>query len=377
MVHIDTVLLKVAARCNINCTYCYVYNMGDMGWSRLPKTMSPETISATINALGDLYRAQQAPFAVVLHGGEPLLLGEEKLTLLLEGLRGVLGECTLAIQTNGILITDSILSICSRTGTSISVSLDGPKDVNDKNRLDLSGETTFDKTLAGIYRLKAHSDSTFLFSGVLSVINPDSDPRTVYTFLKSIGVPSMEFLYRDGNHDRLPTGKASFESTEYGNWLAKLWDIYISDATPVPIRILDDVTRLILGGHGTKEGMGTSEYAIIIIDTDGSVTKNDTLKSAFDGADRFHTTWSVHTDDLAQITDTSEFKEYHLLQHPTSDICKKCRLLRVCGGGMPLSRWRSDCGYDNPSVYCYDHKHLIDHVASRLTRVNICSRASP
>jgi uncharacterized protein len=373
MTRIDTVLLKVASRCNIDCTYCYVYNMGDIGWSKMPKTMSPSTISATVHALGNLLQVQQSPFAVVLHGGEPFLLAEASFAVLLKGLRDVLGEdCPISIQTNGILLKDSTLAICSRTRTSISISLDGPKEVNDRNRLGFSKETTFDATMAGIRRIQNHPDTKFLFTGTLSVIAPDSDPRSVYDFFKGLGVPSMNFLYRDGNHDRLPVGKSAFESVEYGSWLAKLWGIYMGDPNPVPIRVLDDITRLILGGEGTKEGCGTSDYGIIIIDTDGTVTKNDTLKSTSDGADRFQSGWSVHTDDLAAITDTQEFQEYHRLQQPTSDTCVKCRLRGMCGGGMPLSRWKSGTRYDNPSVYCRDHMHLIDHVADRLKRATIC-----
>ena len=37
---IDTVLLKVASRCNLNCTYCYVYNKGDTTWQGMPAQMS-------------------------------------------------------------------------------------------------------------------------------------------------------------------------------------------------------------------------------------------------------------------------------------------------------------------------------------------------
>ena len=73
MVELDTVVLKVASRCNINCRYCYVYNMGDSGWSRGPKQMSRDTCRATAMALARLVREQRRPFAVVLHGGEPLL----------------------------------------------------------------------------------------------------------------------------------------------------------------------------------------------------------------------------------------------------------------------------------------------------------------
>lgn len=75
MIEIDTVLIKVASRCNINCTYCYVYNMGDEGWADMPNHISPETTLAISNALSELTHLQTRPFAVVLHGGEPLLLG--------------------------------------------------------------------------------------------------------------------------------------------------------------------------------------------------------------------------------------------------------------------------------------------------------------
>ena len=48
---IDTVLVKVASRCNINCTYCYVYNMGDDGWQDMPALISRETIAALARAI--------------------------------------------------------------------------------------------------------------------------------------------------------------------------------------------------------------------------------------------------------------------------------------------------------------------------------------
>jgi uncharacterized protein len=64
-VQIDTVLVKVASRCNINCTYCYVYNMGDDGWRDMPALISRETVGALAEALGELARDQAKPFATV------------------------------------------------------------------------------------------------------------------------------------------------------------------------------------------------------------------------------------------------------------------------------------------------------------------------
>ena len=52
-IQLDTVLLKVASRCNINCRYCYVYHMGDDRSSRLKKLMSPDTMDAVAHSLGN------------------------------------------------------------------------------------------------------------------------------------------------------------------------------------------------------------------------------------------------------------------------------------------------------------------------------------
>ena len=34
-------ILKIHSRCNLSCTYCYVYEMADRGWPDLPKRMDP------------------------------------------------------------------------------------------------------------------------------------------------------------------------------------------------------------------------------------------------------------------------------------------------------------------------------------------------
>ena len=374
MIAIDTVLVKVASRCNINCRYCYVYNMGDTRWATMPKQISDTTITALAKVLGDLSRAQQRRFAVVFHGGEPLLLGSHKFAVILAALRRVLpSEYPFSLQTNGMLITEEILDLCSEYRTSLGVSIDGPPDVNDRHRIDHAGKGTHKKVLEGIEKLQNHRDSDFLYTGLLAVIDPESAPCEVYNFFKELNAPSLELLYRDGNHSQFPYGKASFQSTEYGQWLAALLDIYLADPNPIRIRLLDDLIKLVLGGYGTKEGMGAANYGIIIIDTDGSVTKNDTLKSAFNGADRFTQQWSIHTHALTEVANSSEFLAYHTLQHPTASACLSCPELSICGGGMPTHRWREDSGYHNPSVYCADQLFLIGHIRDRVSAALLAS----
>jgi uncharacterized protein len=369
MAVVDTVLLKVVSRCNLNCTYCYVYNMGDDGWRSQPKRMSESVQAATVEQLSDLARLQGQPFSVVLHGGEPLLLGAARLERLLGALRAALPtECRLHLQTNGVLLEEVILDICADHGVGISVSLDGPEGVNDRFRVDLRGRGSQARVLAAIEKVRAHPKAQELFSGLLSVVNPRTDPREIYAFFKGTKAPSVDFLYRDGNHDLLPFGKAGANSTEYGEWMSTLLDCYLADAAPPKIRVLDDMLKLILGGAARKEGVGLSDYGIVIIDTDGSINKNDTLKSTQSAADVFVSHWSVLRHSLYDVARTPEFEAYHAAQRPSSTICQSCPDLTICGGGMPAHRWRKENGFENPSVFCSDQRLLIDRMRQWISR---------
>ena len=365
---LDTVLIKTASRCNLDCSYCYVYQGPDTIWRRQPKRMSREVLAAVRDRLIEQAERQRAGFAIVLHGGEPLLLGFDGLSALLRGLRTRLTPqlYPISVQTNGILLTERLLDLFAETQTSVSVSIDGPSDVNDLARLDQLGRSTSADTIRGIRLLAAHAASNFLFAGTLSVIQPATDPALVYEFLKNLNTPSMDFLLQDGNHDRLPQGKESFESTEYGHWLIRLLDIYLADSSPVPIRIADDTIKLCLGDLSKREGHGTERYGILVVETDGEIRKNDTLRASFEGADRFARKWNVASASLSVVLASSEYLDYSGLQMPTCSKCRNCPLFAICGGGMPLYRWSVSRGYDNPSVYCYDHTVFIQHVIAQL-----------
>jgi uncharacterized protein len=135
---------------------------------------------------------------------------------------------------------------------------------------------------------------------------------------------------------------------------------------PFRIRMLDDMMKLLLGGCGIKEGVGLTDYGILVIDTDGSIKKNDTLKSSPLG-DGFDATWSIASQSLASVAASPQFGAYHRAQRPTSAICRACPLLHVCGGGMLTHRYKDGSGYDNPTVFCADQMLLISRMEDHLT----------
>ena len=367
---IDTVLLKVASRCNLDCGYCYVYRMGDDAWRSQPKRMSEAVQHAAVRQLANLHSRQKHPFSVVLHGGEPLLIGAHRLRNLCGQLRFALpAPCEIHVQTNGILLTDEVIDILVEYDVGVSISIDGPPEVHDRFRHDHQGGGSYDRVRRGISRLTARTDACPLFAGVLAVIDPASRPGSVYRSLKATGAPSIDFLVRDGNHARLPPGKKSVDSTEFGRWMASLLDIYLSDPDPPRVRILDDMLRLLLGGKSQKEGVGVADYGILVIDTDGRINKNDTLKVVGRAADRFEREpWSILSDSLLDIVHHPAYADYYRQQRPTAPACLACSELGVCGGGMVAHRWSGERGFDNPTVFCADQLLLIGRMREQVAQ---------
>jgi uncharacterized protein len=363
VITIDTVLLKIASRCNLDCTYCYVYQMGNDGWKSQPKKMDGQTLTVIAQQLAKLASSQKRGFSVVFHGGEPLLVGADRFERMCRTLRQILPEeCALHLQTNGMLLSEAILQACFLYDVGISISVDGPREVHDASRVDRRGRGSHERVLEGVRRLVCHPHGATLFTGVLAVVDIESDPVEVYEFLKSTGAPSIDFLYRDGNHDVLPIGKATRLSIEYGEWMARLLDYYLDDQAPTPIRFLDDMIKILIGGIGRKEGVGLNDYGIIVFETDGTITKNDTLKSVSASADQFDARPSALNCDLTSFVNSSIFNEYHQSQRPASSICKKCSYLNVCGGGMPSHRFSTENGLSNPTVFCADQQYLIERI---------------
>ena len=147
--------------------------------------------------------------------------------------------------------------------------------------------------------------------------------------------------------------------------MCRILDRYIADPNPFRSRLLDDMMRLLLGGAGVKEGIGLTDYGILVIDTDGAIKKNDTLKSSPLG-DAFDASWALGHQPLVEIAASDDFAAYHHAQRPSSSTCLACHHLGVCGGGMVTHRFKEETGYDNPTVFCADQMRLIARMKAHL-----------
>lgn len=121
---------KVASRCSLNCTYCYVYNKADTTYEARPRIMDPKTARAALGRITAYAARHRVPEAIIaLHGGEPLLVGKPWMARFLEDVRYATPDglrLSLTVQTNGTLLAPERIELFDRHGVQIGVSLDGP-----------------------------------------------------------------------------------------------------------------------------------------------------------------------------------------------------------------------------------------------------------
>ena len=82
---ITQLLVKVATRCNIDCSYCYWFR--DAAVYNKPKLMSADVLHQLLQRIEQhLARYSLVDFPIILHGGEPLLWGVENFHRFAQGL---------------------------------------------------------------------------------------------------------------------------------------------------------------------------------------------------------------------------------------------------------------------------------------------------
>ncbi|MEU9387520.1 DNA cytosine methyltransferase, partial [Streptomyces sp. NPDC048279] len=73
-------IVKVHGRCNLACTYCYLYEGPDRTWRTRPAAASPAVLDRTADRIAEHARGHGlTAVSLVLHGGEPLLAGVDTL----------------------------------------------------------------------------------------------------------------------------------------------------------------------------------------------------------------------------------------------------------------------------------------------------------
>jgi uncharacterized protein len=344
-----SLIVKTSSACNMACRYC---DADIYSHKRISFEVLAHLVTKALKTGADV--------KFVWHGGEPLLLGKEfyrKAVWLQQRCQLPQQRIINSLQTNGTLFDEDWLDFVDQAGFNIGLSLDGPAQLHDKNRVLANGRGSFEKVLRAATLMKEHNRE---FS-VLAVVTDDSiriGAEEFFRFFVDNGLKKFALLCQQ---PAMNVGRGEYISRQtQSQFLCDIFDLWLAEDDPeICIREFDSILRRLIGGQHTScllaGGCIGKHFAI---DPDGSVFHCDEFM--FDpsynlGNIRTIDFEALQSADKIQYLSRANFENIRTLD---------CPWLSVCNGGCPKDRYVDRIF--NPAARCCGFADLIEHIWLRL-----------
>jgi uncharacterized protein len=155
---LNTMVLNVTNKCNLACTYCYEYGedkIVDTEFGSAPKFMSEDTAEESVEFLLRESKGQEVAH-MTFFGGETLLNFPVLQKTVAYARRRAAEEGTrieFSLTTNATLLQPDVIQWLAENDIGVTISIDGPKPVQDGLRVFHNGKGTYDVVLPKIKEL--------------------------------------------------------------------------------------------------------------------------------------------------------------------------------------------------------------------------------
>lgn len=375
----------IGSICNLNCTYCYYLEKQALFPQRKEWKMSDAVLETFIR---DYIAAQDVPeVSFVWQGGEPSLLGIDFFKKVLELERKYADGKRIenAFQTNGTLINEDWAAFLADNGFLVGVSIDGPRECHDANRVTRAGTPSFDLVMNGIAQLKRFG-AEFNTLTVVGEHNVRSGVE-VYEFLREIGSGFIQFIplverpappadapMRFASAPDLLSGNLggsdvmpwSVKPEDYGKFLCEIYDVWVRRDVGKTFVQLFDVALCAWAGVPAplcvfREKCGKA----LALEHNGDVFSCDHfVYPRFKLGNLLEKKLGVLASSEAQ----KRFGEMKLKSLPR--VCRKCGVRFACNGECPKHRFCiSPDGEPGLNYFCAAYKRFFTHAAPTMARM--------
>jgi uncharacterized protein len=360
--------------CNLDCKYCFYLEKEKL----YPETSDWAMRPAVLESYVQQYIAAQPESTVhfAWQGGEPTLLGVEffQNVVDLQKKHANGKEIKNAFQTNGILLDDEWGEFLAKHAFLVGLSIDGPREVHDRYRVDKGGQPTFDKVMRGIRVLKKHG----VEFNTLTVVNRANSqrPLDVYRFLKEIGsgfmqfIPIVERTTKSPGRDGLVLIQPSFAGTAavtpwsvepvaFGKFLCAIFDEWVRRDVGRQFVQIFDVALEIWYGMGAslcvfRETCGLAmamEHTGDVYSCDHYVYPENKLGNIMD----------VPLEAMVRSDQQSKFGTGKRDTLPK--YCRECDVRFACNGECPKHRFmQTPDGEPGLNYLCAGYKIFFHHI---------------
>ena len=334
---IELLVIQPTPFCNINCKYRY-----------LPDRNSKSVVSndTLFNLFSQIFASGWVGdlLPVVWHAGEPMVLPiafYREAFRMIERLKPANVAVTHAFQTNGTLIDEAWCAFCAEEELSIGISIDGPRQFHDQNRVTRSGRGSFEKAVAGV-RLMRQNDIPF---HVISVLTASSiaSPVDMFDFYVAEGIEEVCFNIEEseGSHVSGSFAAAGIEGAYY-RFLREFWRLSVD--APGTITFIREIEHAICDVVRPKGAPFANQlvepFAITCMDWAGNIStfSPELLGLKHAGYDDF-LLGNVNRDNLADLPNRPNLARMLRDIRAGVEMCRNsCEYFSVCGGGEPVNK---------------------------------------
>lgn len=316
---IDVVYFLVTSECNYNCKYCFIESRFE---SAKKSYMSIETATKAI----DLIKRNTNKVKIIFYGGEPLL-NFEVIQYVVNKIRQTSLECHFSIITNGSIMTDRILSFLKDNKFNVSVSLDGLERINDKSRIDLKGNGTFNRIISTIEKLK----SCDIRLGISCTINPYNlqEITDIFDIIKKYKINGLGYNFMTKNPN---LSFSTEEITSLPSIILKSEDFWLHNGV-IEDKIIKRKLIPYVEGNIAKFRKDCAGYGNqVVITPHGNVGVCHGLWP--DMENNIHKTYyDIDVDYKDSIIEHNIWKEWNVRTPFNMPQCWNCIAIGACGGG--------------------------------------------
>ncbi|MGL5693681.1 MAG: anaerobic sulfatase maturase [Peptostreptococcaceae bacterium] len=366
-----TVLIKPSSSdCNLNCSYCFYKDLSDNRDTESFGFMNLNTLESIIkNALDkDIFNC-----TFMFQGGEPTLIGlefyKEAVNFQKKYNKNNV-NITNAIQTNGINLNEDFIKFFKDNNFLVGVSLDGPKDIHDLNRIHYNGFGSFDEVMDTISLLKKYSVNY----NILSVVTKESakNINTIYDFYKNQGFEFIQFIpcikkFDANSLDDTNDEPYYLDSKSYFDFLDVLFNLWYDDmviGNYIEIRNFMDYISVIRGYNPPSCGMGGFCSIHTVIESNGDVYPCD-----FYCLDKWKL-GSVNDSSLIDLRKNDVARKFFERSLYVHDDCKFCNYYKLCGGGCRRNQEPFVNGVPSLNYQCEGIKGFFDENLKKLVHLS-------
>ena len=355
MKKLSLLIKPCSSRCNIDCRYCFYKDEDKLRADHSCSWMSLETAKNIIK-----YAIQDASQGIdfVFQGGEPTLRGlnfYREFVDIVQKQNDKKLLITYNIQTNGILFDEEWCSFLKENEFLVGISLDGPKAINDINRIGYDGTGTTEQTLRAIALLKKHKVN---FNVLLVISNSNvHHAKECYEFMKRIGVEYLQLIPAINPLETNLTLSDSYVDLDcLSTFLCELFDVWYEDfldANDVRVTYFENIIVKLMGQPVflcSMNGLCTIEN---VIEANGNVYPCD----FYCGDD--YLLGNINETSFYNMIFSSKAVDFVSESANLNLNCQKCKYFGICLGCCKRYQLQNGSRYQN--VYCKAYKAFFDY----------------